>query len=254
MEIKELENMLSVSRSNIRFYEKQGLLTPKRQENRYRDYSDEDVRMLKKIIVLRKMGFTVEEILRMQKGELSLTQAVPETQKRLQEEIEQLEGALKMLSHVSGSQDTFEQMDVDGYWETIRGAEQSGERFIDICKDFLDLELKLFDNMWRFCFFFNFKKYREKYGVREGWIAILVICVARGIIRLFRGESFWDGFLYPWLVALGGTLLVLPLFLLSKKAPRVAAVIAGILFWLIILFFAAIFIFIIYGIIRAIVT
>ena len=30
VEIKEVENLLSVSRSNIRFYEKEGLITPER--------------------------------------------------------------------------------------------------------------------------------------------------------------------------------------------------------------------------------
>lgn len=254
MEIKELENMLSVSRSNIRFYEKQGLLTPKRQENRYRDYSDEDVRMLKKIIVLRKMGFTVEEISRMQKGELSLTQAVPETQKRLQEEIEQLEGAIKMLSHVSGSQDTFEQMDVDGYWETIRGAEQSGERFIDICKDFLNLELMTFDNMWKFVFFFNFKKIREEFGVKKAVILLLVICIARGIASICRGEPFWEGFLYPWMLFLAGSAILVPLFLLGKKFPKAAGVIATILVCACALFLVGLVVLILFLIIRAIVT
>ena len=51
MKIHELENELNISRANIRFYEKEGLLTPARKENGYRDYSDDDIAVLKKIIV-----------------------------------------------------------------------------------------------------------------------------------------------------------------------------------------------------------
>ena len=68
MEIKEVEKLLSVSRSNIRFYEKVGLLNPARKENNYRNYNEEDIDALKKILVLRKLGFSVEEISEMQKG------------------------------------------------------------------------------------------------------------------------------------------------------------------------------------------
>ena len=33
LKIKELENLLSISRSNVRFYEKQGLFSPERKDN-----------------------------------------------------------------------------------------------------------------------------------------------------------------------------------------------------------------------------
>ena len=42
MEIKEVETLLHVSRSSIRFYEKAGLLHPQRRDNKYRNYSSEE--------------------------------------------------------------------------------------------------------------------------------------------------------------------------------------------------------------------
>ena len=51
LKIKELENTLSISRSNIRFYEKQGLFTPERKDNNYREYTEQDIEILKGIIV-----------------------------------------------------------------------------------------------------------------------------------------------------------------------------------------------------------
>lgn len=47
MKINEAEELLGISKANIRFYEKQGLLTPGRSENRYRDYSGKDIDRLR---------------------------------------------------------------------------------------------------------------------------------------------------------------------------------------------------------------
>ena len=50
MRINEAEELLGISKANIRFYEKQGLLTPQRGENRYRDYTDGDIDRLRQIV------------------------------------------------------------------------------------------------------------------------------------------------------------------------------------------------------------
>ena len=62
MTIKEVEQILEVPRATIRFYEKEGLIDPKREGNRYRDYSEEDVEQLKRIIILRKAGLPLSDI------------------------------------------------------------------------------------------------------------------------------------------------------------------------------------------------
>ena len=49
MTIKEVEKKLNITRANIRFYEKEGLLQPKRCDNEYRDYSEDDLKRLEKI-------------------------------------------------------------------------------------------------------------------------------------------------------------------------------------------------------------
>ena len=48
MTIKELERRTGLPRTSIRFYEQEGLLTPERRENNYRDYSEDNVRTLEK--------------------------------------------------------------------------------------------------------------------------------------------------------------------------------------------------------------
>lgn len=153
MKIKEVENLLSVSRSNIRFYEKEGLLNPERKANNYREYSEEDIAVLKKILVLRKLGFSVEEISLMQKGELSLAEASYENISRLEKEIASLEGALKITKSLSTENTSFETLDQERLWNDIVQSENNGQRFVDICKDYLFLNsicLIICGNMYSF--------------------------------------------------------------------------------------------------------
>lgn len=54
MLIREVEERCGISKKNIRFYEQQGLLQPKRNASNYREYEEADLIVLKKIILLRK--------------------------------------------------------------------------------------------------------------------------------------------------------------------------------------------------------
>jgi DNA-binding transcriptional MerR regulator len=75
MLIKEVEQLTGIKRKNIRFYEKEGLLNPNRNsENRYRTYTNDDVRRLKEIKLLRKLGVSIVDIKQVQSGELSLNE------------------------------------------------------------------------------------------------------------------------------------------------------------------------------------
>lgn len=241
MKIKEVEELLSVSRSNIRFYEREGLLRPKREGNNYRDYSDEDVECLRKILVLRKLGFSVEEILAMQKGELSLPDAALENIKRLEEEIEALKGAIEITREISKENTSYDEMDGEKLWEDIHHREGAGQEFKDIVKDFLSVELQSFDYMWKFVFFHDFKKDRKKYGVPKAIVILLIICILRGIGRaLLWDGTFWEGFLYPFLLFFAGSVIIISLFILSKFSPKAAGFVAAILGWIGIIFLALI--------------
>lgn len=78
MTIKEIENLLNISRANIRFYEKQGLLIPKRNDNEYRNYSEDDIKRLKQIIIFRKCNISIENIKKIFSNEKSLEQVSKE--------------------------------------------------------------------------------------------------------------------------------------------------------------------------------
>ncbi len=247
MKIKELENLLSIPRSNIRFYEKQGLFCPERQDNNYRDYTEQDIKELKKIIVFRKMGLTVEEIKLIQNNKLPFSQAITNAKQRLETEIKQLNGSLNLVKQISKENSSFDDIDINKHWDNI---EKSNDKFIDICKDYLKLELSSFDFMMKFAFFYDFKKSRAKHGVLKALVILFLLCVLRGIGKvIIWQESFWSGFFYPFIIFLLGSIIILPLFLLSKKSPKIASKIANILLCLMALFLVGILLFIIFAII-----
>lgn len=63
MQIKEVEMLTGMTRANIRFYEKQGLLNETiRNEYNYRKYTQDDVCQLQRIKLLRQLEVPMEDI------------------------------------------------------------------------------------------------------------------------------------------------------------------------------------------------
>jgi MerR family copper efflux transcriptional regulator len=62
MKIGELASATGLSRDTLRFYEKRGLLQPRRQDNGYRDYPLEAVQWLCYLRSAQQLGFTLAEI------------------------------------------------------------------------------------------------------------------------------------------------------------------------------------------------
>lgn len=63
MNTKQVEELTGMSRQNIRYYERIGLLEPERDGgNDYRDYSEADVSHLKLIRMLRMLDIPLKDI------------------------------------------------------------------------------------------------------------------------------------------------------------------------------------------------
>ncbi|MEO3802432.1 MerR family transcriptional regulator [Nonomuraea sp. B1E8] len=61
MRIGELAERTGVSPRSLRYYEQHGLLSARRAANGYRDYGEEDVRLVAEIRALLSVGFTLED-------------------------------------------------------------------------------------------------------------------------------------------------------------------------------------------------
>ena len=98
MNIKQASEQSGVSAPNIRFYEKEGLLTPaRRQGNDYRDYTAGDVRTLKLIRMLRMLDVPLPTIKAVLRGEQPLQQALQAQQTVLEQQAAQLAAAMQQI-------------------------------------------------------------------------------------------------------------------------------------------------------------
>ena len=87
MKIYQVEELVGITKKNIRFYEDEGLLCPERDpQNGYRDYTIKDVRQLEKIKLLRKLSVPIEEIRFLQAGKVSFAQCMEKQIGRLAQE------------------------------------------------------------------------------------------------------------------------------------------------------------------------
>lgn len=72
MTIQEVEARTGLPRATVRYYEREGLLSPQRLENGYRDYSEDNIATLFRIKLLRELGVALEDIRALQRGEAEL--------------------------------------------------------------------------------------------------------------------------------------------------------------------------------------
>ena len=97
MTIKTVEERTGLSRSNIRFYEKEKLIEPSRNEsNGYRDYSENDVENIKKIAYLRTFGISIEDIRSIISEKVTLQEMLEKQKEVLKNQITDLNKAKLM--------------------------------------------------------------------------------------------------------------------------------------------------------------
>lgn len=243
MKINEVEKMLEIPKASIRFYEKEGLLTPKRNENRYREYSDEDVERLKKIIVFRKIGLPVEDIKGVLSDELSLQDALVQNIERLELQRREIEGAIKVCELMCQKNESIKTFDQAFYWDVIHTEERKGNRFFEIAGDLAQYEKRVF--------FDEFGLIDESGKLRYSvWISVLIVlvtCVAGGLLWMFLDagdketetsllHSFIEGFTFPFVSIIICSVFGLPLHYIRKKNERAARILKNIGWWLGVLF------------------
>ncbi len=233
MKINEVEELLNTPRANIRYYEKEGLINVSRKENGYRNYTKEDITRLKKIIIFRKLGISVDKIKDLLNGNAELTQVLDESIVELEKQIEELKGAIEVSKEIKQKRVCTEELDESYYWNLINEKENNGQGFPNALQDFLEVELNIFDTMWKRVFFLDFKKYRDRLGWKKTFVFIFVILIIRGLSKKFIWhESFWEGFLYPIGLFLIVSMIFLPVFFIAKKHPKVASTIMTVIFFL----------------------
>ena len=129
MKINEVEARVGITKKNIRFYEEQGLLTPRRNsENGYRDYGPEEVAILRRIKLLRKLGLPLEEIRRMQAGG-TVADGMRRHLITLERERKDLEQSMDFCRGLKDRQERLDQLDAAALLDEMDAMEREGTTF-----------------------------------------------------------------------------------------------------------------------------
>ena len=131
MKINEVEAQVGITKKNIRFYEEQGLLSPRRNsENGYRDYGEAEVAVLRQIKLMRKLGVPLEEIRKMQAGG-----TVADGRRRhlvtLEREQKSLEQSIQLCQSLKDREERLDALDAAALLEEMERLEQRGTTFQD---------------------------------------------------------------------------------------------------------------------------
>lgn len=128
MTIKEIEELTGMTRANIRFYESEGLISPNRSTNGYRDYSQQDADILEKIKLLRSLHISLEEIKALQAGNRRLADTLEQHIRHLMEQREDIDQAQRICTAMRQDGASYENLDTKKYWNNFAPVmETSGE-------------------------------------------------------------------------------------------------------------------------------
>ena len=135
MNIQELEKRTGITKQNIRFYERKGLLCPKRNTaNNYREYTEEDERTLKTIRLLRKLDVSIEEIRETLEGRLGLEKLMQGHLAELQNRQKELNAGISICKKLTHTE--LAALDTEAVLEEMEKLEAQGERFMTILDDY----------------------------------------------------------------------------------------------------------------------
>ncbi|MBM6939167.1 MerR family transcriptional regulator, partial [Pseudoflavonifractor phocaeensis] len=119
MTIKELETLVNMPRTSIRYYEREGLISPIRASNNYRSYTLDDADALQKIKLLRKLHLEVDTIRLLQEGTLSLDQALADQLNALEQDRAALEQARQVCSALRDAHSDYAHLDPHPWLERL---------------------------------------------------------------------------------------------------------------------------------------
>lgn len=134
MNIKEAEKRTGITKQNIRFYEKKGLLSPERnEENGYREYTGEDIETLKKIGILRRIDVPIEQIRGILEGG-DYSDILKKHLDVLTERESDLDAAIKMCRFLLRQKKDV--LDADAALAKMEELERKGGKFMNILRDY----------------------------------------------------------------------------------------------------------------------
>ena len=133
MKINEVEAAVGVTKKNIRFYEEEGLISPRREPgNGYRSYSQADVERLRRIKLLRKLDVPLAEIREMLEGRKTLAEGMALQLERLSTRRKDLNEAIGFCEMLEKDTVSLNELDVEQTLARLAAREEQGVTFVNI--------------------------------------------------------------------------------------------------------------------------
>lgn len=174
MRISEVAEKTGLSISNIRFYEKKGLIGPDRdKDSKYRNYTEEDLVLIKQIQLFRKMDFSIEAISHILNKKLTIEDAIQNQITELEEKRDSIQSSIDLCRKIAGD-GQYSSLDTDYYLSYVKEEEKKGRVFGQL-NDLLDEVSDYYD----YCFwntpFAGFAMPGTKYGKALSVILLAVM-------------------------------------------------------------------------------
>jgi len=135
MKINQVEAAVGITKKNIRFYEEEGLLCPRRNAgNGYREYSAEDVARLRRIKLLRKLDVPLVEIREMLDGRLSLAEGMRRHAEELEKRQYTLAASMEFCAMLEQTPGMLDAIDAEETLRRLTEQEEQGVRFVNVEK------------------------------------------------------------------------------------------------------------------------
>lgn len=174
MRISEVAEKTGLSISNIRFYEKKGLIGPDRdKDSKYRNYTEEDLALIKQILLFRKMDFSIETISHILNNKLTIEAAIQNQITELEEKRDSIQSSIDLCQRIAGD-GQYSSLDTDYYLSYVKEEEKKGRVFGQL-NDLLDEVSDYYD----YCFwntpFAGFAMPGTRYGKALSVILLAVM-------------------------------------------------------------------------------
>lgn len=135
MKINQVEELVGITKKNIRFYEEQGLITPERNlENGYRNYTLSDVEKLNRIKLLRKLDVPIDMIRQLEEGKISIQECMDAHITKMNHRQHELDVVKEMCQIIAREESDMMEMNANKYLEDMQHMREGETIFMDVEK------------------------------------------------------------------------------------------------------------------------
>ena len=141
-------------------------------------------------------------------------------------EIEELNGAIEVCEQIKEDNSDEKDFPQDHFWNVVNNREKQGEKFNEIIKDYLEIELDVLKRI------FGLKHTKRKLSFKQIILIALAMCTIRGVMCQFvwKSATFLEGFSYPLAIFALVSIIIAPLCYFAHKNPKIATILIYIIF------------------------